>query len=65
MSTKYKKLLILNLPYVIVGLLATNVGEIWRMAVGENDIVNIGLHFFHKDVRPMQLPVKKYSTVVA
>ena len=29
------------------------------------DIVNIGLHFFHKDVRPMQLPVKKYSTVVA
>ena len=36
MSTKYKKLLILNLPYVIVGLLATNVGEIWRMAVGEN-----------------------------
>ena len=30
-----------------------------------NDIVNIGLHFFHKDVRPMQLPVKKYSTVVA
>ena len=31
----------------------------------ENDIVNIGLHFFHKDVRPMQLPVKKYSTVVA
>ena len=36
MSTKYKKLLILNLPYVIIGLLATNVGEIWRMAVGEN-----------------------------
>ena len=30
-----------------------------------DDIVNIGLHFFHKDVRPMQLPVKKYSTVVA
>ncbi len=36
MSTKYKKLLILNLPYVLIGLLATNVGEIWRMAVGEN-----------------------------
>ena len=30
MSTKkVKKLLILNLPYVIIGLLATNVGEIW------------------------------------
>ncbi len=36
MSTKYKKLLILNMPYVLIGLLATNVGEIWRMAVGEN-----------------------------
>jgi type IV secretion system protein VirD4 len=36
MSTKYKKLLILNLPYVLIGLLATNVGEIWRMSVGEN-----------------------------
>ena len=33
---KLKKLLILNLPYVLIGLLATNVGEIWRMAVGEN-----------------------------
>ena len=33
---KLKKLLILNLPYVLIGLFATNVGEIWRMAVGEN-----------------------------
>ena len=40
MSTKkLKKLLILNLPYVIIGLLATNLGEMWRMAVGAN-IVN-------------------------
>lgn len=37
MSTKkLNKLLILNLPYVIIGLQATNVGEIWRLAVGEN-----------------------------
>lgn len=37
MSTKkLKKLLILNLPYVIIGLLATNLGEMWRMAVGTN-----------------------------
>ena len=33
---KLKKLIILNLPYVLIGLFATNVGEIWRMAVGEN-----------------------------
>ena len=29
------------------------------------DIVNIGLHFFLKNVRPMLPPVKKHNTVVA
>lgn len=29
-----KKLLILNLPYLLIGLFATNFGEAWRMAVG-------------------------------
>ena len=29
-----KKLLILNLPYILIGLFATNFGEAWRMAVG-------------------------------
>ena len=29
-----KKLLILNLPYLLMGLFATNFGEGWRMAVG-------------------------------
>ena len=29
-----KKLLILNLPYLLMGLFATNFGEAWRMAVG-------------------------------
>ena len=29
------------------------------------DIVNIGLHFFLKDVRPMLHPVVNHSTVVA
>ena len=29
------------------------------------DIVNIGLHFFHKDVRPKQPLAKKHSTVAA
>ena len=31
---KMKKLLILNIPYIIVGLIATNIGEAWRMAEG-------------------------------
>ena len=30
-----------------------------------NDIVNIGLHFFLKNVRPMLLPVMRHSTSVA
>ena len=29
-----KKLLLLNLPYILMGLFATNFGEAWRMAVG-------------------------------
>ena len=29
-----KKLLILNLPYLLMGLFATNFGEAWRMAQG-------------------------------
>ena len=29
-----KRLLILNVPYFIVGLLATNIGEAWRLAEG-------------------------------
>ena len=29
-----KKLIILNIPYVIVGLFATNIGEAFRIASG-------------------------------
>ena len=29
-----KKLLILNLPYILLGLFATNFGEAWRLAQG-------------------------------
>ena len=32
MSDKIKKQVILNLPYVILGLIATNLGEAWRLA---------------------------------
>ena len=34
MSNKTKKLLILNLPYFITGLVCTNLGEAWRIAEG-------------------------------
>lgn len=34
-SRKIKRWLLLNLPYIIVGILATNLGEGWRLAQGE------------------------------
>lgn len=36
MNTKTKKLLILNIPYVLIGLLCTNLGEAWRISWGSN-----------------------------
>ena len=35
-GSKWKKTLILCLPYIIVGLLCTNLGEAWRLAEGIN-----------------------------
>ena len=43
---KIKKLLILNLPYFLVGLFATNLGEAWRLAEGADSSAKI-LSFFH------------------
>ena len=33
---KLSKLLALYLPYVVIGLLATNLGETWRLAVARS-----------------------------
>ena len=33
MTDKARKLLILHLPYVILGLIATNLGEAWRLSL--------------------------------
>ncbi len=35
-TKKLKKLLILNIPYIAIGLVATNLGEAWRIASGSN-----------------------------
>ena len=43
---KIKKLLILNLPYFLVGLFATNLGEAWRLAEDADSSAKI-LSFFH------------------
>ena len=34
MNQKTKKLLILNIPYAVIGLICTNVGQAWRMTGG-------------------------------
>lgn len=36
MNTKVKRQAILNIPYIIIGLFATNLGEAWRIATGSN-----------------------------
>ena len=34
-----KKLVLLNLPYLLMGLFTTNFGEAWRLAQGANELV--------------------------
>ena len=34
MNQNIKRLVLLNLPYVLMGLYATNLGYAWRLAVG-------------------------------
>ena len=40
-----KRLIVLNIPYLVIGLVATNIGEAWRMAVGFDSSEKI-LSFF-------------------
>ena len=52
-----KRLVILNIPYLILGLLATNLGEAWRLAEG-TDISAKLLAFFPTAVKllPIRCP---------
>ena len=36
MTKQQKRLILLNVPYVLIGLFATNLGEAWRIAEGAN-----------------------------
>ena len=47
-----KKLILLNLPYILMGLFSTNFGEAWRMAVGADASAKM-LSFF--SMLPMAL----------
>ena len=46
-----KKLLLLNMPYILMGLFATNFGEGWRMAVGADASAKM-LSFFSTSMAP-------------
>ena len=50
-----KRLLILNLPYLILGLVATNFGEAWRLAEGADSSAKI-LGFFNTLPGALQNP---------
>ena len=40
-TREVKRLLILNIPYFVLGLLATNLGEAWRIAEGADTSAKI------------------------
>ncbi|MBE5839276.1 VirD4-like conjugal transfer protein, CD1115 family [Butyrivibrio sp.] len=42
MTRKQKRIILLNLPYVIMGLVGTNLGEAWRLSSGANASERIG-----------------------
>lgn len=61
-----KKLILLNLPYILMRLFATNFGEAWRLAQGENasekmlsfiSILPTALQSFWPSFHPMDLLV--------
>lgn len=54
-----KRLLILNLPYLILGLVATNFGEAWRLAEGADSSAKI-LGFFNTLPVALQSPLPSF-----
>lgn len=54
-----KRLLILNLPYLILGLIATNFGEAWRLAEGTDSSAKI-LGFFNTLPVALQNPLPSF-----
>lgn len=52
MNKTQKRIIILNIPYAIAGLFATNFGEAWRIAIGVNASEKID-HFI--DALPVAL----------
>lgn len=58
-KTKIKKLLILNIPYIILGLFATNLGEAWRLAEGADMTAKL-LGFFSTFTVALRNPLPSF-----
>ena len=56
---KMKKLLILNIPYIILGLFATNLGEAWRLAEGADMSAKL-LSFFSTFTMALSNPLPSF-----
>ena len=59
MSDKLKKKLILNLPYILIGLYATKLGEAWRLAEGA-DASQKFLHLMDGFTAAFQSPLPSF-----
>ena len=66
MTKQQKRLILLNVPYVLIGLFATNLGEAWRIAEGANvseklngifSALQIALSNFFPSLHPFDLMV--------
>ena len=57
-----KRLLILNLPYLILGLIATNIGEAWRLAEGADSSAKI-LGFFSALPQALANPLPSFYLI--
>ena len=42
MTKKQKRLILLNIPYVLMGLFATNLGEAWRISQTIDAVNEVG-----------------------
>ena len=64
-QTLRKKMMVVMLISTMSSILAVVIVSYMTIRMIRNDIVNIGLHFFLKDVRPMLPPVMNRSIVDA
>ena len=58
-GNKLKKQLILNLPYILIGLYATKLGEAWRLAEGA-DVSQKFLHLMDGFTAAFQSPLPSF-----